>query len=66
MPIFLVSLRSSCYNTEMLTGRTETNKVVIFEGDKNLIGKVIEVDIVRNAIWYLQGEINTHKLLKVE
>ena len=53
-------------NDKMLTGRTETNKVVVFDGEKDLIGKVIEVDIVRNAIWYLQGEINTHNLLKVE
>lgn len=53
-------------NDEMLTGRTETNKVVVFDGERNLIGKVIEVQIVRNAIWYLQGEVNTHNLLKIE
>ena len=43
-------------NEEMLTGRTETNKVVVFEGDRELIGKVIDVKIVRNAVWYLQGK----------
>ena len=53
-------------NDEMLTGRTETNKVVIFEGNKDLIGKVIEIEIVRNAIWYLQGEINARNSLKIE
>ena len=44
-------------NSEMLTGRTDTNKVVIFSGNKELIGQMINVKIVRNAIWYLQGEI---------
>ena len=44
-------------NNLMLTGRTETNKIVNFKGNKELIGKLIEVKIVRNAIWYLQGEI---------
>ena len=53
-------------NDKMLTGRTETNKVVVFDGDKDLIGKIIEVEIVRNAVWYLQGEINAHNLLKIE
>ena len=28
-----------------LTGRTRTNKNVIFEGDKNLIGKLINVEV---------------------
>ena len=28
-------------NQELLTGRTDSNKVVIFEGDKNLIRKMI-------------------------
>ena len=43
-------------NNEMLTGRTDTNKVVIFSGAKELIGQILDVKIVRNAIWYLQGE----------
>ena len=44
-------------NEEMLTGRTATNKVVVFDGERELIGQVIDVKIVRNAVWYLQGEI---------
>ena len=43
---------------EMLTGRTDSNKVVIFEGDKNLIGKIIEVKIVSEHMWYLKGEVS--------
>ena len=42
-------------NEEKLTGRTESNKVVIFEGNKELIGTIIEVKIIRNALWYLEG-----------
>ncbi len=43
---------------EMLTGRTDSNKVVIFEGDKNLIGKIIEVKIISEHMWYLKGEVS--------
>jgi len=41
----------------MLTGRTDSNKVVIFEGPKELIDKVIELKIVSEHMWYLKGEI---------
>ena len=43
-------------NKELLTGRTESNKVVIFKGDKNLIGKMVELRIVSEHMWYLKGE----------
>ncbi|MCI8655179.1 MAG: tRNA (N6-isopentenyl adenosine(37)-C2)-methylthiotransferase MiaB [Clostridia bacterium] len=44
-------------NEEMLTGRTDSNKVVIFKGDKELINKVINLKIVSEHMWYLKGEI---------
>ena len=44
-------------NEEMLTGRTDSNKVVIFEGDKSLIGNMVELKIVSEHMWYLKGEI---------
>ena len=44
-------------NSEFLTGRTDTNKVVIFEGDSSLIGKFVPVKIVSEHMWYLKGEI---------
>ena len=44
-------------NPEMLTGRTDTNKVVIFEGDKNLIGQIIDIKIISEHKWFLKGEI---------
>lgn len=44
-------------NVDMLTGRTDSNKVVIFEGDKNLIGNMVELKIVSEHMWYLKGEL---------
>ena len=44
-------------NQDMLTGRTDTNKVVIFGGNENLIGKIINIKIVSEHKWYLKGEI---------
>lgn len=43
-------------NPNMLTGRTSTNKVVVLEGDKSLIGKMVEIKIVSEHKWYLKGE----------
>ena len=43
-------------NEEMLTGRTDSNKVVIFEGDRSLIGNMVELEIVSEHMWYLKGE----------
>ena len=44
-------------NPNMLTGRTNSNKVVIFSGSKDLIGKYIDIKIVSEHMWYLKGEI---------
>ena len=49
-------------NSEMLTGRTDSNKVVIFEGDKSLINKFIDLKIVSEHMWYLKGEHNGKEL----
>ena len=42
---------------ETLTGRTDTNKVVNFKGNKDLIGKMINIKITEEHKWYLSGEI---------
>lgn len=44
-------------NQELLTGRTDSNKVVIFEGDKKLIGEMADLKIVSEHMWYLKGEV---------
>lgn len=41
----------------MLTGRTDTNKVVVFKGSEELIGQILEVRITEEHKWYLKGEI---------
>ncbi len=43
-------------NSKMLTGRTDSNKVVVFEGSKELIGRMVELKIVSEHMWYLKGE----------
>jgi len=40
-----------------LTGRTRTNKLVHFEGDLSLIGKLVNVKIKEAKAWTLYGEI---------
>lgn len=44
-------------NKEFLTGRTDSNKVVILKGSKDLIGKMIALKIVSQHMWYLKGEM---------
>ena len=44
-------------NQNLLTGRTDSNKVVIFEGNGSMIGKIIPVKIVSEHMWYLRGNI---------
>ena len=44
-------------NPNMLTGRTESNKVVIFEGDENLKDLIIDLKIVSQHMWYLKGKV---------
>ena len=45
-------------NSKMLTGRTNSNKVVVFEGPENLIGQVIDIKIISEHKWYLKGDKN--------
>ena len=44
-------------NKEMLSGRTDSNKVVIFEGPKELKDKIVDIKIVSQHMWYLKGEL---------
>ena len=45
-------------NSQMLQGRTDTNKVVIFDKNENIkIGDVINLKITEAHKWYLKGEI---------
>lgn len=44
-------------NSDVLTGRTRTGKIVNFEGCKELIGKEVKLKILSQHVWYLKGEI---------
>lgn len=44
-------------NDEMYTGRSSQNKVVIFEADDSYIGKVVNIRIDSEHLWYLKGTI---------
>lgn len=44
-------------NDNMLSGRTDSNKVVIIEGEEDLIGKIIDVEIISEHMWYLKGKM---------
>ncbi|MBQ6991964.1 MAG: tRNA (N6-isopentenyl adenosine(37)-C2)-methylthiotransferase MiaB [Clostridia bacterium] len=44
-------------NEDMLTGRTDTNKVIIFKGSNELIGEMINIKIISEHKWYLKGEL---------
>ena len=44
-------------NKDLYTGRTDSNKVVVFSGNKSMIGKIINCEITKNCLWYLQGKV---------
>lgn len=44
-------------NSNILTGYTETQKVVNFVGDVSLIGKIVNVKITENRLYYFNGEL---------
>ncbi len=44
-------------NPEFLSGRTDGGKIVNFRGDKELIGKFVDVEITEIRTWSLMGEI---------
>lgn len=48
---------SSKQSTQDVTGRTQSNKIVNFEGDLDLVGKLVPVRIVKAYAHSLRGEI---------
>ncbi len=43
-------------NKEVLSGRTSTNKIVLFKGDESLIGNFVDLKIYECKTWTLYGE----------
>ncbi len=48
-------------NDKYLTGRTRTNRLVMFEGPESLIGELVMVRIIEAKTFNLWGEVNTGK-----
>ncbi|WP_018752427.1 tRNA (N6-isopentenyl adenosine(37)-C2)-methylthiotransferase MiaB [Paenibacillus sanguinis] len=44
-------------NAQVLAGRTRSNKLVHFEGDKDLIGTFVHVEITDPMTWYIKGNL---------
>ena len=44
-------------NPNTYTGRTESNKVVNFQGNDEMIGKLLNVKIIKDHTWYLEGKL---------
>ena len=42
---------------EMLSGRTESSKIVNFKGDPSLTGKYVDVKITEAHTWSLNGTL---------
>ncbi|WP_018133362.1 tRNA (N6-isopentenyl adenosine(37)-C2)-methylthiotransferase MiaB [Effusibacillus pohliae] len=46
-------------NAEFLQGRTRTNKIVLFQGPKHLIGQLAQVTVTEPQTFYLKGKLVT-------
>ena len=57
---------SSKTNPERLTGRTRGNELVVFNGDSELSGQLINVQIVEAGSWTLVGEVVYRNKLEQE
>ena len=44
-------------NKNTLSGRTDSNKIVVIEADNKYINQIVNVKITENCIWYLKGKI---------
>lgn len=44
-------------NENTLSGRTDSNKVVVIDADKKYIDQIVDVKITEDCMWYLKGEI---------
>lgn len=44
-------------NPEMLSGRTDTSKIINFKGDASLTGKYVKVKVTEAHTWSLNGEL---------
>lgn len=53
----LVDKKSKKHIENQFSGRTETNKTVVFTSKQNLLGQLVKVKIIKSSPWTLYGEI---------
>jgi len=53
----LVNKKSKKGKEKQLSGRTRTNKTIVFYGNENLISHLVEVKIIKSNTWTLFGEL---------
>ena len=53
-----LQLSESKNNDKLYTGRTSSNKTVIFEADDSYIGTIQKIKIISEHLWYLKGKID--------
>jgi len=56
--VFEVLVESIAKKNNMLQGYTKNYKLVIFKGDTNLIGKLVNVRITNAKTWFILGELS--------
>ena len=44
-------------NENTLSGRTDSNKVVVIDADKKYIDEIVDIKITEDCMWYLKGEM---------
>ncbi len=56
--VYKILIEGKSKNNELkYTGRTTDNKIVVFDAKKEDVGKIKEIKITENNLWYLTGEI---------
>ena len=53
----LVDKKSKKHIENQFSGRTETNKTVVFISKQDLLGQLVEVKIIKSSSWTLYGEL---------
>jgi len=53
----LVDKKSKKHIENQFSGRTGTNKTVVFTGKQNLLGQLVNVKIIKSSPWTLYGEL---------
>lgn len=53
----LVDKKSKKHIENQFSGRTGTNKIVVFTSKQNLLGQLVKVKIIKSSAWTLYGEL---------